>query len=85
MKSIKIFAAVLALTSASFAATAADSVTTATGDLQSMGYISASGATNLDSLEAKLAAKAEQAGASSYRIISTTGQNKLHGTAEIYK
>lgn len=37
MKSIKIFAAVLALTSASFAATAADSVTTATGDLQSMG------------------------------------------------
>lgn len=84
MKTIKYFAAILTLVSASFTATAAEAVTT-DNDSQSMGYISASGATTLDSLEAKLAAKADAAGANSFRIISTTGQNKLHGTAEIYK
>jgi hypothetical protein len=44
-----------------------------------------SGASDLTSLENSLAAKADAAGAKTFQIISTTGDNKLHGTAVIYK
>lgn len=46
--------------------------------------ITVSGASDLTSLENKLAAKADEAGAKSFQIISTAGDNKLHGTAIIY-
>ena len=52
---------------------------------QAIGVVSASGALTLSGLESKLARQAENAGASSYRIISVTGNNKLHANAEIYK
>ena len=47
--------------------------------------ISASAGTNLGSLEDQLAQKADEMGATSYRITSVTGPNTLHGTAVIYK
>lgn len=85
MKSIKIFATAILLTSASFASIAADQVTSqATGDSQKIGVVSASGASNLSALEAELASKAAASGANSYRIVSAGGQNKLYGTAEIF-
>jgi hypothetical protein len=86
MKNIKYFAAVAAIAMTSFATFAAEPV-----DLQQAASLSASGvvsaghATTLSSLEAKLAAKAEAQGASSYRIISAGGNNMLSGTAVIYK
>lgn len=88
MKSIKNLAVVLALSVTAFAASAAsaaDLSSAPTSDMQKMGVVSVSGATTLDGLEARVAAKAEQAGASSYRIISTTGNNRMHATAELYK
>ena len=53
--------------------------------MNKIGVVSAEGATTLDGLEAKLAEKAAAAGASGYTITSTNGNNKLSGTAVIYK
>jgi hypothetical protein len=70
MKSIKTFVAVIAL-AASFGSFAGQTVT-ATGS-------------TLDSAEAKIAAKAEQAGASSYKITQAFTGNRVHMTAELNK
>lgn len=75
MKTIKVFAAVLALTSLSFGTFAAQEIAT----------VSVSGAKTLSGFEAQVAAKAQAAGATSYRIISATGDNQLRGTAVLYK
>ncbi|MDH8462785.1 DUF1471 domain-containing protein, partial [Klebsiella pneumoniae] len=53
--------------------------------MNKIGVVSAQGATTLDGLEAKLAAKAEAAGATGYSITSANTNNKLSGTAVIYK
>jgi len=45
---------------------------------------SASG-TTIDDAEAKIAAQAEQAGASSYKITEANVNNTVHMTAELYK
>ncbi|QUY47416.1 DUF1471 domain-containing protein [Serratia plymuthica] len=85
MKNIKIFATALLLTTASFATVAADQPSSQPApDAQKIGVISVAGASNLSALETELANKAAALGASSYRIISAGGQNKLHGTAEIF-
>ena len=86
MKNLTKAFAVIALTAASFATFAATEVNMAPEGQQSAGMISAS--TNngdLGTLQGKLAAKAAQEGASSYRIISAGGENHMYGTAEIYK
>ena len=70
MKSIKTFVAVIAL-SASFGSFAAQTVTAT--------------ASTLDGAEAKIAAKAEQAGASSYKITEAFTGNRVHMTAELNK
>lgn len=85
MKNIKMALAAIALTSVSFAGFAADLVSNEPAQQQQVGVISASGATNLSSLEAKLSAKADQAGAKSFRITSASGDNKMNGTAVIYQ
>lgn len=86
MKTLTKAFAVIALTSASFATLAATEVSMAPGGQHSAGVVSASTNTdNLSTLQGKLAAKAAQEGASSYRIISAGGENHLYGTAEIYK
>src|SRR5476651_2051770 len=78
MKNLTMTLAAIALATASFTTLAATQV-------QSIGVISAQAGTNLSSLENKLAAKAQENGASSYRIISASGDNRLYGTAELYK
>ena len=85
MKSIKLTIAAVALSTLTFGAFAADQVSSDPLHQQPVGTISALGGNSLDSLEAQLNAKADEAGAKSFRITSTTGQNKLHGTAVIYQ
>ncbi|MCS4318338.1 multiple stress resistance protein BhsA [Serratia sp. BIGb0234] len=85
MKNIKFFATALLLTTASFASIAADQpANQPAAGAQKIGVVSVSGASNLSTLENELASKAAASGASSYRIISAGGQNKLYGTAEIF-
>ncbi|EEH3032705.1 DUF1471 domain-containing protein [Cronobacter sakazakii] len=50
-----------------------------------IGVVSASGASTLDDLVAKLSTQADKQGASSFKVLSATGNNKLHGVAEIYE
>ncbi|MGC0952724.1 DUF1471 domain-containing protein [Pantoea agglomerans] len=85
MKNIKTTLAALALTTLTFGASAADLVTSEPVNQQPVGTISVLGGSNLSSVEAQLSAKADEAGAKSFRITSTSGQNKLHGTAVIYQ
>ena len=84
MKSIKLTLAAVALSSIAFGSMAADLVNEAPLSQQQIGVVSASGSTNLTSLENQLAEKASAAGAKSFRITSTSGNNKLNGTAVIY-
>ncbi len=69
MKSIKTLVAAVALSTLSFGAFAQS--------------VTASGAT-IDDAEAKIAAQAEQAGAS-YKITEANVNNTVHMTAELYK
>lgn len=84
MKSIKLTLAAVALSSIAFGSMAADLVNEAPLNQQQIGVVSASGSTNLTSLENQLLEKANAAGAKSFRITSTSGNNKLNGTAVIY-
>lgn len=86
MKSIKYIVPALALSFASFASIAATQIqhSPSTG-LNEIGVVSASSASTLTDLENALAKKAEDAGATSFLITSATGNNKLHGTAVIYR
>ena len=84
MKSIKLTLAAVALSSIAFGSMAAELVNEAPVNQQQIGVISASGSTNLSSLENQLAEKASAAGAKSFRITSTSGNNKINGTAVIY-
>ncbi len=86
MKTLTKAFAVIALTTASFATFAATEVNSAPAGQQSAGMVSAStNSEDLGTLQGKLAAKAAEQGASSYRIVSAGGENHLYGTAEIYK
>ncbi|WP_410012390.1 multiple stress resistance protein BhsA [Sodalis sp. C49] len=85
MKNVKYAVAAIALSVVSFSSFAADLVNAAPADQQQVGVISATGGSNLSSLESQLADKAAQSGAKSFQITSTTGQNNLHGTAVIYQ
>mgnify|MGYP002507190893 CR=1 FL=1 len=50
-----------------------------------IGVVSASNAYILNDLSNALSRKADEKGATSFKILSTTGKNRLHGVAEIYK
>ncbi|NUU64779.1 DUF1471 domain-containing protein [Enterobacteriaceae bacterium BIT-l23] len=52
---------------------------------EKIGVVSAGNAYTLDDLSNKLSHKADEKGASSFKILSATGNNLLHGVAEIYK
>ncbi|WP_142475955.1 YdgH/BhsA/McbA family protein [Klebsiella oxytoca] len=52
---------------------------------EKIGVVSASNAYTLDELSDALSRKAKKQGATSFKILSTTGNNRLHGVAEIYK
>ncbi len=52
---------------------------------QHMGYVSVTGAATLDDAVNKLADKASQAGATSFKVTSAGGNNKLYATAILFK
>ncbi|WP_413735616.1 multiple stress resistance protein BhsA [Sodalis sp. RH21] len=85
INNVKYALAAIALGAVSFGSFAADLVSSAPTGQQQVGVISATGGTNLSSLESQLSAKAAAAGAKSFTITSTSGQNNLHGTAVIYE
>ena len=99
MKTINTVVAAMALSTLSFGVFAAEPVTASQAqNMNKIGVVSADGASTLDALEAKLAEKAAAeikkakvgenaapAGASGYSITSATNNNKLSGTAVIYK
>lgn len=85
MKRITTLAVSTVLSSLSFASFAAVEVQSAPVGQQKIGTISADAGTNLGSLEDKLAQKASEMGATSFRITSVNGPNALHGTAVLYK
>lgn len=85
MKNLKIALAAIVLASASFGSFAADLVNSQPADQQKVGVVTVSGASDITTLEAGLAAKADAAGAKSFRIIGAGGSNQLHGTAVIYQ
>ncbi|MCE0799682.1 multiple stress resistance protein BhsA [Buttiauxella sp. A2-C1_F] len=85
MKNVKTLIVAAVLSSLSFASFAAVEVQATPTGQQKVGTITATAGTNLGSLEDQLAEKADQMGASSFRITSVTGPNTLHGTAVIYK
>ncbi|SCY38211.1 multiple stress resistance protein BhsA [Klebsiella quasipneumoniae] len=66
------------------AASAAQEINHADGK-EKIGVVSASNAYTLDELSDVLSRKADEQGAMSFKILSTTGDNRLHGVAEIYK
>lgn len=84
MKSIKLSIIAALLSTVSFAGFAAQQVNYSPVDQQKIGVISATGSSDLTSLENQLSEKAAAAGAKSFRITSTSGDNNLHGTAIIY-
>ncbi|WP_034914703.1 DUF1471 domain-containing protein [Erwinia sp. 9145] len=67
-----------------FNAAAAELVVNTPVEQQRAGVISATGSSSLTSLESQLSTKADRVGAKAFRIVSTSGQNNLHGTAIIY-
>lgn len=66
------------------AASAAQELNHADGK-EKIGVVSASNALTLDELSTALSRKADEQGATSFKILSATGNNRLHGVAEIYK
>ncbi|MGL5698061.1 MAG: DUF1471 family protein YbiJ [Kluyvera sp.] len=86
MKNIKYTVAAIALSALSFGAFAAQPVTQAQAQkMNEIGTVSVDGASTLDGMEAQLAQKAADAGASGYTITSANTNNKVSGTAVIYK
>lgn len=66
------------------AASAAQEINHADGK-EKIGVVSTSNAYTLDDLSNALSRKADEQGATSFKILSTSGNNRLHGVAEIYK
>lgn len=65
-------------------ASAAEAIRHADGK-EKIGVVSASNALTLDELSNALSRKSDAQGATSFKILSTAGNNRLHGVAEIYK
>ena len=85
MKNLKLAIAAIALSTVSFASLAAQEVDSRPANEQKIGVVSASTTGTLTDLQSQLAAKANEADASSYRIIAAGGNNTLRGSAELYK
>lgn len=83
MKALLIATLVMGSISAN-AAFAAQEINHADGK-EKIGVVSASNAYTLDGLSNALSRKADEQGATSFKILSTSGNNRLHGVAEIYK
>lgn len=85
MKKLLYFSAVISLAALPFASMAAQEMSDANlGQMRPLGTVTAKAGT-LDGLQAKLAEKAKEQGATGYVINSAGGDNRLYGTATIYK
>ncbi|TKI06125.1 multiple stress resistance protein BhsA [Martelella alba] len=85
MKNLKYTIAAIALTTLPFGSFAALQVNAAPANQRQVGVISTSGGHDITSVENQLAEKASQSGAKSFRVTSITGNNLMHGTAELYQ
>lgn len=65
-------------------ASAAQQITDTTGK-EKIGVVSTGNALSLDELIGELSRKADARGATSFKILSASGNNKMHGVAEIYR
>ncbi|MCR9030889.1 DUF1471 domain-containing protein [Citrobacter amalonaticus] len=83
MKALLITALVMGFISVN-AASAAQEINHPDGK-EKIGVVSASNAYTLDELSNALSRKADEQGATSFKILSATGNNRLHGVAEIYR
>ena len=83
MKKSTLFAAALALGAVSFGSMAVEEVQHS--NQPATGYVSVTGAVSVNDLTTQLAKKADEAGATSFRVISASGENEMNGTAAIYK
>lgn len=83
MKITTVIPAILALSAVSFGSFAAQEVNTS--NQNAIGYVSVTGADTLEDLTAQLSKKADEAGASSFRIVSAGGEDQMMGVAELYK
>ncbi|WJV62499.1 DUF1471 domain-containing protein [Pectobacteriaceae bacterium CE70] len=84
MKNLKTIAIAAVLSTVSFGSFAAEYVNAQQAQqFHKIGVVTAS-ARDLSSLQAKLAAKADQQGAKAYYITSAVGNDTLRGTAIIY-
>lgn len=82
---IIIAAAALTTSTLAFAGTPQMVTRSEAVSLQKVGTVSASGFTSLDDLDASLAMKAADAGATHYRVVNASGNNKLSGVAVLYR
>lgn len=85
MKNVKMIVAAVILGSVSVSSFAAMETTMPQGKTLIGSVSDSSGSTTLSELKDNLAAKAQAAGASSYRIVAAGGNNVLFGTADISK
>lgn len=85
MKNVKMILAAVIIGSVSVSSFAAMETSMPQGKTLIGRVSDSSGSTTLSELNANLAAKAQAAGASSYRIVAAGGNNVLFGTADIYK
>lgn len=86
MATMKMILSTVILSFASVSSFAAMEITMKPQGMNHIGTVSdSSGATTLSQLNTNLEAKAEAAGAKSYRIIAAGGNNTYFGTAIIYK
>lgn len=87
MKKYLVMLAAATLASASFAAWSIEPLVTGdnTSQLRPAGTVSVTGASNLDDLQSKLAEKAREQGAKGFTVDSASGDNKMFGSATIYK
>lgn len=83
MKISTVIPAILALSAVSFGSMAATEVQHSTQS--PVGVVSVSDVDTLADVTAALSKKADEAGATSFRIISAGGENLMGGTAELYK
>lgn len=81
----KTILSIILLSTTAFSALAATEVNSSVNQTVIGTVSDSSSAISLSDLSANLAAKADKAGASSYRIIAAGGNNYQFGTAEIYK
>ncbi|RJT20073.1 MULTISPECIES: DUF1471 family periplasmic protein McbA [Buttiauxella] len=86
MKKLLYFSAVVTLAALPFATMAAQQMSDInTSGLRPAGTVSVTGAASLDDLQTKLGEKAKEEGAKGFVVNSASGNERMFGTATIYK